>query len=1168
MTSELSVALRIQPKLDDARRAVSELKRELIDLRQSAQSTTAAVSSAGNPAASASTPATDASAAAAGQTTSAAVAATTALQQQAQAAGQAAQATAAQGAAMQSAAAQTAALTTQTQQQAQAAAQAAQATATQGTAAQSATAAAANLTAQTQQQAQATGQAVQAAATQATAMQSAATQTQQQAQAAGQASQAAAKQGTAMHGAAAQAAALTAQTQQQTQVTTVAAAATDREREAIQRLIGQLDPTAYSAQRLAAAENELNMALSKGLITVDQHNRLMAQAQKQLGGTGASAGQTVQAMRQLPAQITDIVTSLSSGMPVWMVAIQQGGQIRDSFGGFGAALRGVFALITPVTAAIAVVGATIGAVALSVYKGEQQMLAFNVALQSTGNAAGATLGRIEAVAKAAHDVSGIGEAAAQSAAIAMVQSGRIGIEAIGNLTKSIRGYAETTGQDTDKAAASLARMFVDPKQALKELDDQFNLLTPTQRSYINQLIEQGQTEQAQIQISEALAQRFGKLLPENLGVLQRALDGISNAAKTAVGWLMSLGKQSSLDTQIKDAQANIETLTSRNTSPTMRWLFGTDKELADAQANLASLRKRKADEDKAADDAEAKAAKDRHLKALKDDFDSQEKTYETARVKIKKAKDDLDELRAGGLISQAQYDTRLKAVTDRANRGQGGNAGAIANAQAKADLEDLRKTFQESDALIVKALENGRLSINDAYDKRRDALQKEVEAERQVLETELANPKTSKQRRIEIQAQIKGLDIELSKSTRQLDDWRKKEELKLANITVKLRIDTASLTGHFDRAAVEQQLRQQYADAFKATFELPDPAAVIDSQQQIENLIQAGAAQAEFNAKLEEASRLQAQLSVVEQAYQQRAATGQISQIEAEAQINHARAAQMPVLQAIVQELERIKGAMPDDAAAAVDKMSNSIGALQNQVAAATPVVVDLGTRLKNTLVDSTADAAASAVSNFENLGQAASTMLKQIAADIVRSDIKRLLTNLFTPDSTAGGATFFGSLIGGVKSIFGFAEGGLIRGPGTGTSDSIPALVGGSRPIAVSNNEFIQPERAVQHYGVSFMEAIRTLRLPKPAFAFGGLVSASRAAARFATGGSASAATPSTSSTPSTRVELVNQDTPKRAVSADSYFDGKDMVTRIILADAAKNGPMTKALKGAVSRS
>ena len=63
-----------------------------------------------------------------------------------------------------------------------------------------------------------------------------------------------------------------------------------------------------------------------------------------------------------------------------------------------------------------------------------------------------------------------------------------------------------------------------------------------------------------------------------------------------------------------------------------------------------------------------------------------------------------------------------------------------------------------------------------------------------------------------------------------------------------------------------------------------------------------------------------------------------------------------------------------------------------------------------------------------------------------------------------------------------GFASGGMhIRGPGTETSDSIPAWL--------SHNEFVQPAAAVRHYGVAFMEAIRNRR-----FADGGHVSLSDA--------------------------------------------------------------------------
>jgi len=64
-------------------------------------------------------------------------------------------------------------------------------------------------------------------------------------------------------------------------------------------------------------------------------------AKNPIGDLGISAGQTAQAMRQLPAQFTDIFTSLQGGMPFFTVLVQQGGQIKDSFGGVAPALKGV-----------------------------------------------------------------------------------------------------------------------------------------------------------------------------------------------------------------------------------------------------------------------------------------------------------------------------------------------------------------------------------------------------------------------------------------------------------------------------------------------------------------------------------------------------------------------------------------------------------------------------------------------------------------------------------------------------------------------------------------------------------------------------------------------------------------------------------------------------------
>jgi hypothetical protein len=72
---------------------------------------------------------------------------------------------------------------------------------------------------------------------------------------------------------------------------------------------------------------------------------------------------------------------------------------------------------------------------------------------------------------------------------------------------------------------------------------------------------------------------------------------------------------------------------------------------------------------------------------------------------------------------------------------------------------------------------------------------------------------------------------------------------------------------------------------------------------------------------------------------------------------------------------------------------------------------------------------------------------------------------------------------------VGGFPGGGLLQGPGTGTSDSMIARV--------SNGEFMQPVKAVQKYGVHFMEQVRagTYQPTAPTFQSVGNYSASSAA-------------------------------------------------------------------------
>lgn len=80
-----------------------------------------------------------------------------------------------------------------------------------------------------------------------------------------------------------------------------------------------------------------------------------------------------------------------------------------------------------------------------------------------------------------------------------------------------------------------------------------------------------------------------------------------------------------------------------------------------------------------------------------------------------------------------------------------------------------------------------------------------------------------------------------------------------------------------------------------------------------------------------------------------------------------------------------------------------------------------------------------------------------------------------------------------------GFAQGGPVRGPGSGTSDSIPAWL--------SDGEFVIRAAAVRKWGVGIFQMLNGLRMPKGGFRFnmGGLVQAM--APRYASGGPVAAA-------------------------------------------------------------
>jgi hypothetical protein len=61
----------------------------------------------------------------------------------------------------------------------------------------------------------------------------------------------------------------------------------------------------------------------------------------------------------------------------------------------------------------------------------------------------------------------------------------------------------------------------------------------------------------------------------------------------------------------------------------------------------------------------------------------------------------------------------------------------------------------------------------------------------------------------------------------------------------------------------------------------------------------------------------------------------------------------------------------------------------------------------------------------------------------------------------------------GGISDLGGYSDGGrLLRGPGDGVSDSIPASIGNRQPARLADGEFVVPARIVSELGNGSTEA------------------------------------------------------------------------------------------------
>ncbi|EKN3395029.1 phage tail tape measure protein [Yersinia enterocolitica] len=280
-----------------------------------------------------------------------------------------------------------------------------------------------------------------------------------------------------------------------------------------------------------------------------------------------SAGQYRMAMRQLPMQFTDIATSIAGGMPLYMIAIQQGGQIKDSFGGIGNASKALLSLITPMTVGLVGAAAVVGGLALAYYKGAAENEEFNKQLILTGNYAGRTASQLQAMAKGLSG-NGLTQSALSAAMAKVVGTGSFDSSQIEMVTLAAAKMEQATGQSIDATVNNFKRLQNEPLKAAKELDDQLHYLTASEYEQISAMERSGNTigaaRVAMESYSKAMRERADEVV-NNVGYMERSWNSLKNTASKAWDAMLGVGRPDSMNMQIQSKLKELEAAEKRVT---------------------------------------------------------------------------------------------------------------------------------------------------------------------------------------------------------------------------------------------------------------------------------------------------------------------------------------------------------------------------------------------------------------------------------------------------------------------------------------------------------------------------------------------------------------------------------------------------------------------------
>ena len=795
--------------------------------------------------------------------------------------------------------------------------------------------------------------------------------------------------------------------------------------------------TASDLKTTASAANQAASSLKADAAAADAaakaHGRLkpaVTASTTALQKGAVSAKQYQMAMRQLPMQMTDIATGLATGQSPFMVLMQQGGQLKDSFGGVGAAARAVAGAISPLAVAVGVGAGAVALMTKAMIDGYREMQAYERALISTGNVSGTTAGHLTNTANRVGEATGAYREA-EEAALALAQSGKFTGETLDTAIRAAVDLATLTGMTAADAAEQIATLADKPSEALAKLNQRYHFLTLAEYEHVRALEAQGRAQEA----STFAVETFGRVHEQRVQEAISRQGFLERAGRATLGVFRELWQaakdvgRTDPEFLLRQAQTRLEQARSIPTADPGRAGVVAEAEAAvrEAEARLKQVQAaaaRGATQQRANDAAIAASAKAEEQR--KKDYEKWAQLELSNLDKKARLEREIKDIRALGLSTgktEAEIETQIAAARARyaesvSKGARGPKSDADRDQQAaERELENLQQKLA-----LLRETEEGEKRVGEAARIRYEVEQGSFAAASAAIKQQLLD-----------QAQL--LDAEAARREKAAETKRGFEQTTRAVEALNDALRTPAEVALETAIARVETLNQALADG------------IINAEQYNEALGRVTAASFEKPPSFEglspevggiiaEQTRLDDAKARLEAWYADQQAALEQARLQKSLTQEQWNAHELAVEQAHQDALARLSEAQTQVTLMQAESAFDSLAQIAKTFG---------GEQSKTYKV-------LFAISKSFAIAQAA-IALAQNVAEASKAGYPQNIPLI-------AGALAQGVQIASLLTAAAYAQGGRIRGPGTGTSDDIP--------IWASNGEFMVRERAASEPGAS----------------------------------------------------------------------------------------------------